>query len=278
MQTKKRSVTKASTNSISQTQLQLHTHSVEGTGEAAGSDAPRVSMGPDLAGKAPPPLPVFEGTAMEKLEACLDALNPSHQPEQPTFLRDKPSSFAFNMGRVRDFVQAVLSAECCHSGDEEKSAALYCCGPPGIGKTSGITWCCQQIVSAWDEEDGHKPILCEMNASEKSWPETLKTIGYAVGLRGKYSVESVEKRLQNEKYPILLVIDEVDILLSSQGGRCKADGLAQLLKWASDDEMHFALIGISNSMNDEKAHKIQDAGEVSCFVNDFCPTDGTALT
>jgi len=222
-------------------------------------EAPRVSICPDFAAEAQP-LPNFEGTALERLDACLAALSPSNQADQPTITIDKKSSFATNIGKVSEFVQAALSSECLHCGEEDEPAALYVCGAPGIGKTSGVTWCCEQAVSSWDEDDGPKPKFHVMNASETSWQATLKVLWSALGLRSGCTEKKVADKLKTTKTPILLVVDEIDSLVSSGSG--KFGGLEKLLQWANDDEKHFALIGISNSMNDEKFHEIQDAGKV----------------
>ena len=223
-----------------------------------------VDVDTELAVEAPL-LPVCDGTAMEKLEACLDALHPSYQLHQPTFTNDKNSKFVINMGKVKDFVGATLLAECRHSGDESKPAAMYCCGPPGVGKTSGISWCCKQAVESWDEDEGPTPILCEMNASEKSWDATLKELGSALGMKTKITESRVYGKLRSGKQPLLFVVDEIDSFLSGKGSNSKTEGLSKMLEWANDTEIHFALIGISNSMNDEKAFEIQDAGEVCWF-------------
>ena len=189
------------------------------TAEDDNFEAPRVSICPDFAAEAQP-LPNFEGTALERLEACLAALNPSNQADQPTMMAiDKNSSFATNIGKVSEFVQAALSSECLQGGEEDEPAALYVCGAPGIGKTSGVTLCCEQAVSSWDEDDGPKPKFCAMNASEMSWQATLKVLWSALGLRSGCTEKKVADKLKTTKSPILLVVDEIDSLVSSGSGK-----------------------------------------------------------
>jgi len=230
--------------------------------ETTKDGAPRVSVCPDLTTKVPSP-PVFTGTALEKMEACINALHPSHQNERPTIVMHKHSSFANNMSKVCGFVQAALSSECFDGGEEGKPAALYCCGAPGIGKSSGVTWCCEQAVQCLETDDvTAKPVLCSINASGKTWNTILSTIGSSLGLKSNFTEKNIETKLRKSAKPILVIVDEIDTLLSGGHGSIKYDGLVKLLKWAGDDSIRLALIGISNAMNDEISHELRVAGEV----------------
>ena len=259
---KKRTIIKTSTKGTAQSHVVATAKVARASNSASTldySDAPCVSAGPDLF-EGSPSIPVFAGTVRDKLESCLDALNPSNPVKRPTFTSDKKSMYRIKMKKIMEFVQATLMAECLHGGREGKSAALYCCGPPGIGKTSGILWCCEMAVASWDDDESPKPVICDMNASEQSWGETLNGIGTALGMKSKITEVRVMSKLRTGQAPLLLVVDEIDEFLSGSGS--KAEGLSKLLQWANDDECHFALIGISNSMNDEKAHKMREANKV----------------
>ena len=232
---------------------------VRETTEDGNLNAPRVSVSPDFAAH-PLSLPDFKGTALERLEACLEALNPSHQAERPTIGNDLHSNFAKNIGRVSEFTQSTLSSECLNGGQEGVSAALYVCGAPGIGKTSGVLWCCDQAISSLNADDGPKPRLSVVNGLEQSWDAILDDLGSTLGFKNSCSEKRIISALRKGKVPVLMVVDEIDALVAI--GSSKFEGLKKLLQWANDPEAHLALIGISNSMNDEKAHEIREAGEV----------------
>lgn len=208
-------------------------------------------------------LPVFKGTAKERLMACLVALGPSQPADRPTM---GTSRFAENIRRVSKFAENHLSTKCPESKEEYVPVALYVCGVPGTGKTYGVEWCCRSALSCSNEDDGAEPKLCIVNASEKSLEDTLTVLASALGIRicnrlNQNLYEKVVASLKKSKSPVLLVIDEIDLFISAR--RCKSHELEVLLQLANDSNNQLALIGISNSMNDDTAHEIQGAGDVS---------------
>jgi hypothetical protein len=116
-------------------------------------------------------IPTFDGTDHEKLCACLDALKTSHLVNFPTicFPSDEfaaKSQFAANILKVSNFVRAIVVSHRQRGGDpgtSTASAALYVCGAPGLGKSSGVRWCCETVKKSSPVNVETK--ICHVNAA-----------------------------------------------------------------------------------------------------------------
>ena len=79
-----------------------------------------------------------------------------------------------------------------------------------------------------------------------------------------------------KKTAVILIIDEIDFLVSERlvDDRLVSseDSLQTALKWANDDQMAFALIGISNSVASARGRRLHELGQVShcCSAFSFC--------
>ena len=224
-------------------------------------------------------LPVFDGCDHDKLVSCLDALKPSNCANLPTICSTdkttaKKSKFAANILKVSHFVQAVLTSR-GRSGtgntSEDASAALYVCGAPGLGKTSGVHWCCNYVAKSTVDNDV-KIKICHVNASYLTAQSTplqlvMKEIATSMGIKASHPSESkITKLLCDSKNSaiLLVVVDEVDAFVTGNGRATNgSECLQTLLQWANNSTMQMGLIGISNCMNDNKFSAIRELGAVS---------------
>jgi hypothetical protein len=221
-------------------------------------------------------LPEIEGTAEEKLTASLDALKMTNQAENNSFYRSG-THFASNLKTILKFLCASIESKGGHGGKEGEPAALYVCGAPGIGKTSGVKWCCTKAIeetTSNSDYEGPTPTVVHINAghmSSASKPEAilLEEVARALGMK-KPEKQKKNNILTNIKtnQMILVVVDEIDLLVSAssqmlEGRRPGTEGVIQtLLGYAQDETMPLALIGISNSSANDKYHRLNEIGKV----------------
>jgi AAA domain len=238
----------------------------------------RVSLSP-----MPPPMdnqeviiPLFEGSDKEKLSSCLDALHPAHRANMPTVCETtaEKSNFATNISKVSNFVQSVMKSRGRNGTGhvtDESSAALYICGSPGLGKTSGVNWCCDNVAKSTASQQV-KFKVCHVNAAyltSQATPLTLviNEVSKSLGMKTTQPSESaVLTSLRDTKKSavLMIVIDEIDAFVT--GGRritAGRDCLRKLLSWANDPRLQIGLIGVSNCMNDDHVSEIGELGLVS---------------
>lgn len=226
-------------------------------------------------------IPVFEGNDHDKLVSCLDALKLSNCSNLPTICPSNEanavkSKFAANMSKVSHFVQAVhMSRGRNGTGNMgESSAAFYVCGAPGLGKTSGVHWCCNHVAKSTKENDVTLKI-CNVNASYLTAQANplrlvMKEMATSLGIKSPNPSEATLKKfLSNAKNSVVLivVVDEIDAFVTGRGRATTGTAcLETLLRWANTSSLQMGLIGISNCMNDNKTSDIRELGEV-CDVN-----------
>ena len=165
-----------------------------------------------------------------------------------------------------------------HGGEVGEPTALYVCGAPGLGKTSGVSWCCQQAVASWESsalEPAPEPKIFHINAGflvSKKHPlqSVLNELGKCLGTRcDKLQTSSFVRNMKSKKERpndtlVILVVDEIDSLVSGAKSPDSDVLLRTLLEWANAPDMQMALIRISNCMNDENVSRIHEVGSVSC--------------
>jgi Cdc6-like AAA superfamily ATPase len=221
-------------------------------------------------------LPEIEGTAEEKLTASLDALKMTNQAEKSSFYRSG-THFASNLKTILKFLCSSIESQGGHGGKKGEPAALYVCGVPGIGKTSGVKWCCTKAIeetTSNSDYEGPTPTVVHINAghmSSASNPEAilLEEMARALGMNApdKQKKNNILTHIK-KKQMILLVVDEIDLLVSAssqmvEGRRPGTEGVIQtLLGYAQDETMPLALIGISNSSANDKYHRLKEIGKV----------------
>lgn len=206
--------------------------------------------------------PVFHGSDAEKLRSASAALSLSNRFDSPSFQSDQPSRFTESISAVYKFLQdSVDNRTHGVAGDNNGLNALYVCGVPGIGKTSGVHWCCDQFVQANKDMIESQLAVCKINASSlitgDSDPlkDVVRVVKQALKMPFNTSLQLIRKRLTRSvsgglaKMFLVIVADEIDALMTSKKLKEVFDALMEL---SNDPMCQFALIGISNSISDEK--------------------------
>ena len=152
----------------------------------------------------------------------------------------------------------------------------------------GVTDCERQMIAwakdnleAWQE----MPVFCHIHGSSFQHHCTSKSAamkalraGISNEIGKAFNEDRMLKRSKSDekKTAVILIIDEIDFLVSEWlvGDRLVSseDFLQTVLKWANDDQMAFALIGISNSVANARGRRLHKLGQVShcCSTISFC--------
>ena len=234
----------------------------------AATTATRVSLPSPEEARLPPKIPEFTGTNQERLEACLKALTTSREFVHQFDEKDS-SHFALKLKAVEKFLSAVVESRGRHGTKRSDPAALYVCGVPGIGKTSGVRFCCDKVVNG-----ERKASVVHINSGHmKSAVSFRKEFGAALGIKTKNpKIETILGRIKDGNQHdnlLIVVVDEIDLLLSGSTGDIDVKAtkgcekvVKDMLDWANDPELCFVLIGISNSSGNAMYSRLQQLGEV----------------
>ena len=197
--------------------------------------------------------------ALDALELAKPVIWPVHaDPSNP----EMKSVLAQKLDEVKVFVHNALHSEGYRGMKESSAAALYVCGVPGIGKTTAVRCCCEKAILEFKGDC--QPKLCHINAGHLSSSTTPDILVEKI----KNETGLTPGVLKHEGKMLLLIVDEIDTLLSSNS---KIDppasesehALSMLLSWADDQDMHMALIGISNATGDSIFGRLQVMQKVS---------------
>ena len=217
------------------------------------------------------PVEEIEGeTDRERLVNAQAAL--SQTPDKPVFPEE--SSLCKNLKRVQDMIHQVVRSTGRHGGEISdgsisSSKALYVCGVPGTGKTLSISWICKHVLKL--QEEGQIGVERDEDHENVDWRFLLQNANsvpnadaFRENMANKLGIKqksSIAKTLKNKG--LVLVVDEIDGMLRSSEMKKL---LEKLLEYANDEDMRFALIGISNSLMDEKYTAVREAGNVSLLI------------
>ncbi len=231
--------------------------------------------------------PDLKRTAGEKLKACQAALGTSFNIKTLSAAGDGEENgqtvFQANVDRLHSFIQATVNSEGMHGEGAGDPACLYLCGAPGVGKTSAVKYAIKETERLASENQNIAnmllPSFCFVNAADVISPKAIsEKIADALKLKGqRRTIEQVRKALDSSQSAkrasscscIILIIDEIELLLSERGKTSDIptsngeEALKMLGEWASDQNFTFALIGISNSIGNQQAKRLQKFGLVS---------------
>lgn len=220
--------------------------------------------------EAEPIKPVnFAGcTNRDKIAGCLDAL----RKENEAVIGCR--KIVTCKRKICEFLSGVFESR----GKETRNGAppfLYVCGAPGSGKSMTVEECgrlAKETFRASCEEFEAPPRIVYLNSSQlrdmscdEAYDSTLK----------KACVKS-EKFLKNNSFDqderpvVVLVLDEIDYLVStssSTGKFTKSEQyLQKLIELARSKEHLVALVGISNSVENDRAKRLEKLGFVSTRI------------
>jgi hypothetical protein len=217
-------------------------------------------------------------TNQEKLNSCLDALRKENERVVVCGKILTPRQ------RIHDFFTAVVNSKGAN-GPGKTVPAMHVCGAPGSGKTMTVEKCSSLVKDAFlqtcDEEWDAPPKFCYVNCSHlqnRSKAEALRmTMDYAGTNENGLKRPSDDQDCR--KPTVIFILDEIDYLISNNranhSNSNKAHQLTKseeyiqnVLNWASSARHMVGVIGISNSVENEKAARLVDLGFVSngrCF-------------
>jgi Cdc6-like AAA superfamily ATPase len=213
-------------------------------------------------------------TAETQLLKCLERVNASTEANGLSFAEN--GTFAKNLSSVYGFFMSNIYAG---AGREMVcESALYICGVPGVGKTSGVRLCSEKAVEATRRDsslEGCEPIICHVNAghlgSSKNAEKLLfEKIATAMGLKTASKVGLLRALKGKGRSMVFLILDEIDVLVSAKQARderqVNSEKLLQaLLEWSRDSTMRFAVVGISNAICNVMYDRLHRVGSVSFF-------------
>ena len=193
----------------------------------------------------------------------------------------RPASRALPIGEVseqaaRRRLTGVGELDRVLGGGVVPGAVLLLAGEPGVGKTSGVMYCCNKVKDEVDLNHGFDVKVAKLNANDLKGINDLYE-QLATALNTKPSKTSIMLKLRGKhasvkKNPpfLVLVVDEIDMMLSEsdlvQTHRNSELVVKELLEYANSPELNFALIGISNSTGNNKYARLHQLGKVSSFI------------
>ena len=214
----------------------------------------------------------------DKLDHCIKVLHPSYEAKFVALSSSsEDGTFQKQLEEVEKFTKGLINSQGA-SGRKEEAPVLYVCGAAGVGKTSGIKWCCTELKRLYGETFTYFTTNAAMWSAD-STDSLVQSFANAMGRASARarnggadidSLSAVEQWLRTaktESTTILLVIDEVDFAVSNQNGPSAQNGLertlATLLQWAKNPSLPFGIIGLSNSVGNRPANRLHDLGMVS---------------
>ena len=215
-------------------------------------------------------------TVGERLRSCQRVLQVSHKCQKISNIEDgKPTKFQAQLKALEKFLMGTMLSKGSHGGTANAKPILYICGSPGVGKTTAVNWCCDQAEKAVQkgELDGINDILIGRIKTilTRDATEILHDISGVLGMGSKAMTmknhKDQLKKLAKRKDLVLLVIDEVDNMVSARGGEAESGSakiLQNLCELASDPTCKFSLVGISNAVDNAQAKALKKIGMVRC--------------
>ena len=203
----------------------------------------------------------------EKLLCCQKALQESFVVAKMT----SSGKIQKQLDVIDSFLNSIVDSNAATgAATGPGESILYIAGAPGVGKTSAVKFACRSF------ENAHKNVtFCNISASlAQSRTSIMGRLANSMFLASNTPESKIQDSLQtgctrrNERRLVIMVIDEIDYLLSDQEkGKKKArneseETLVTLMEWATNKNLSFALIGISNVVGGRKANRIKDLGMV----------------
>jgi Cdc6-like AAA superfamily ATPase len=196
-----------------------------------------------------------------------------------TLIYPPNSDFDQKTKKIEGFLKALIESEGSHGLAEGTPASLYVCGAPGLGKTAAVRSCCEKLKSEFSRDDGtnlRKPLVCYINANNMQSsldPEllVLERMADTLEMQNFRSphITAIKGTMTRKKSQILIVIDELDMLLSEQEDAYSdaiskhEEALQTVAGWASDPDVPVGFVGIANRKGNAKFERLKQLGGVS---------------
>ena len=181
----------------------------------------------------------------DKLNACLEALKINYDDDLVV-----GDALATSLDRIDAFLKQVIE-----SRGLIPNAYLHVCGGPGVGKTAGVHSCVKKLKRYWSEHASKKiensnwyaPKFIFLKGSELQNLSSKAAIGKTFeenGIKQK-ALRKPTDLDQSKKAAIILVLDEIDMLVSNKR---PGEYLKEMIRYASDESMMLGMICISNAI------------------------------
>jgi hypothetical protein len=207
----------------------------------------------------------------EKLRSCLEALKDDTQCS--TYETSGKTHFSMNLRTVTTFLREVVQSNGAQGDAKGSPASLFVYGPPGIGKSTGILWCCDLVAHATDlPKEANQPRFCHIYAADlvdNSDAENfiLSKIFTALGERKSARTKdfslSIKRVLKDSNKTLVIVFEKVESLLSKGEFAVAEEFLKPLHKLAADESVPLALIEISNEKVNRRLSKVAKVRRVA---------------
>jgi ATPase family associated with various cellular activities (AAA) len=215
--------------------------------------------------------PEMKATVGEKLLSCLRVLQTSHKYKKLANLDEgKSSRFKDQVGNIEKFLKDAISSKRTSEVRKIRKPILYVCGSPGVGKTTAVDWCCDKVVKSVKNRElaGFDSLrICRVNGVSPgdAVNSILNKIADGLDMTNKVvTMKSLATFLKKTDEMVMLVIDEVDEMVSSRGTSSlnseSEKTLHELCKLASDPSCNVSLIGISNAVDGLAATRLKMIG------------------
>jgi hypothetical protein len=215
--------------------------------------------------------PEKKDTTGEKLKSCkrlLSAAGRSHK--KLSCGDDLQSNFHRSVEEINRFLVGAVSSEGRHGDAEGTKPILYICGSPGVGKTSAVKWCCSQVLKDFKDDicGVEGPHIEHLNgaSSATSGKGLIEDLVDAFKIEAK-TMQGLTSFVKKTKSMNILIIDEIDHLVADRGEKDNSMNqcekiLHDLCILACDASVKFALIGISNAVNNAQSRRLRSIGLV----------------
>jgi hypothetical protein len=212
-------------------------------------------------------------TVGEKLQSCLDVLRKEN--ESVVGCRKVVSC----KNRILAFFNAVISSRAKRAHQQNYPPIMYVCGAPGSGKTMTVEDCGRLATTQFSlgcDEYEAPPRVVYLNCSHLRHLSTDAALHRTLA-HAKMTERDIKKPpLDDETKPVVIfVLDEIDYLVSTA---CNNDNLTKtekylknLIEWAESESYLVGLVGISNSVENDKAQRLEKLGFVSKVTDIVMP-------
>jgi Cdc6-like AAA superfamily ATPase len=133
-------------------------------------------------------------------------------------------------------------------------------------KTTTVNDCVSIVSRECQSSSGIAPIILSINGANVHSSSSL--LSGIADVLDETDVSKIGHRLKKLDCPLILVLDEIDLVIRQLfSSKCDLD-INSIFSWASEPDYKFILIGISNAVGSKDAKKIMEkVGDSCCYSN-----------